>query len=438
MAAPSLRLPSWSRPLPLMAVGLLLCGAALAVSRGTDLPGFLPMTLLFSGTLLAGLAVQRQLRDETWLWPDRIQSSAVVSLAGLAGVIGTGAMRPEWVSGRMFYTFVFLLGLSGSLLILLPSLARRVVLSLWVLFHFTGMAVCVTSIDPPNNNGLFVSKQLWSYVYRPYLSFMYMTNAYHFYSPDPGHPELLWFAVCYDDDTYTWVKLPERANSPIGMHYQRMLALPAHSYGALSRLPLSAAELSLLPKDTPRPARGSWEAIYLRRQVGSTTEYRRQDEPKFLPIPNVNDLDLNTQYREPHDVSKKTLASVAHRIYLTAPPPRDDKGNVKPGVKVRSVKVYRVVHFVLSPKELADGVSPLDKTKHWPYFMGEFDADGNLVNDRDPFLYWYLPITVVPEGYPGRGSPTVNVRTPPKEGMLLDCLELHAAGPRRRPNEESK
>jgi hypothetical protein len=423
----------------MMFAGLFLCGAALLLSRGTDLPGFLPMSLLFPGTLLTGIAVQRQLKEETWLWPGRIRSAAVVSLAGLAGVVGGVAMRPEWVSGRMFYGFVFVLGLSGTFLILLPPLARRVALSLWVLFHFTGMATCVTSIDPPGgHSGLYVSKQLWSYIYRPYLSFLYMTNAYHFYSPDPGHPELLWFAVCYDDDTYTWVKLPERANSPIGMHYQRMLALPAHSYGSLNRLPFNAEELKLLPKDMPRPTRGAWEAIHIRRQAASAVEYRRRDNPKFLPIPLVSDVDTNSQYREPHDMSKKTLASVAHRVFLTAPPPRDENGNVKPGVKVKSVKLYRVVHLILSPKELADGVSPLEKTKHWAYFMGEFGPDGKLVDEREPFLYWYLPIAVVPESYAsGRGTPSITVRATPKTGLLLDCVEMHAAGP-RRPREEKK
>lgn len=438
MAAPFPQPPYWARPWPLMCAGLALCFAGLVLSRGTDLPGFVPMALLFPGTLLTGVAVQRQLRRETWVWPGRIESSALVSLAGLAALGGVGAMRSFWVSGNMFYGFLFLLSLSGSLLILLPSLARRVALSVWVLFHFAGMATCVTSIDPPGNSGLYVSKQLWSYVFRPYLSFMYMTNAYHFYSPDPGHPELFWFAVRYDDDTYTWVKLPERANSPIGMHYQRMLALPAHSYGSLSRLPLSAAELKLLDKKVPQPTRGSWEAIYLRRQVGSTQEYRRASEPRFLPIPLVNDVDLGSQYREPHDLSKMQLASVAHRVFLTAPPARDQDGSLKPGVKVKSVKLYRVVHLILSPKELADGVSPLDKTKHWPYFMGEFDADGKLVDEREPFLYWYLPIAIVPDSFAsGRGTPSINVRLTPKEGLLLDCVEMHAAGA-RRPREEKR
>lgn len=432
-------LRSLTHPWPLFFSGLVLTAAAFLLSCFESVPGFAFVPLLFLGTLLGGIAIQQRLRQEDWTWPHRSGAAALVLLFGLLAFVGGRTMRADWLSGHMFYGFLIILSLAGALLILVPPLPRKVLLSLFVLFHFTGMATCVTSIDPPGSMGLFLSKQLFSFVYRPYLSFLYMTNAYHFYSPEPGHPELFWFAVCYDDDSYTWVKLPERANSPINMHYQRMLAVPAHSYGAMSRLPLSSAEIAKLDKDK-RPARGSWELIQLRRQTGSTYEYRRQEEPKFLPIPVVADVDISQQYREPHEVSKMTLASVAQRVFHTAPPPRDEQGNIKPGVKVKSVKMYRVVHLVLSPQELAAGVSPLDKTKHWPYFMGEFDGDGNLIDDKDPFLYWYLPIAVVPESYfAQRGTPQINVRFTPRvgEGFLLDCLEMHAAGP-RRVREENK
>ena len=42
-------------------------------------------------------------------------------------------------------------------------------------------------------------------VYRPYLNLLYMTNAYHFYSPDPGTSSVMWFAVYYDDGTFDWI-----------------------------------------------------------------------------------------------------------------------------------------------------------------------------------------------------------------------------------------
>jgi hypothetical protein len=449
------RTPKWSSAWRLLFTGLGLSIAGwLVLGSETALPVVFPLVSVFAGTTLLLLAVTRRLREETWDWPGRIESAALVSLAGLGALAGYAAMRKEWYSGLMFYGALFVLCLGGSLLILLPSLARRVALSLFVLFHFAGMVVCSTSIDPPNAQGPWLSKQLWTWVYRPYLSFLYLTNAYHFYSPDPGPPALLWFAVHYDDGTYTWVKMPERSNSPVGMHYQRHLALPEHAFGALNRLPLSAAEIQALKRLGKEPPEDSWENIYLRREQGSTLRFG----PKRLQIPMLLDMDALYQYREPNELSKKMIRSVARRALQLAPPARDAYGNVKENVRPVTVKVYRVVHQILTPYELAEGVSPLDKPKHWPYFLGEFDAEGHLLNVKgrpldektephlkDPFLYWYLPILRVPSDYPDHGVrvrmdvPAIRAReAAPKDSFLLDGLELHAAGRSRPAAEENK
>ena len=438
---------SWSPAWRLLLTGLGLNIAAwLVLGSDTSLPVYFPLASLFTGTILILIAVVRRLREETWAWPTRLESAAVVSLAGLGALAGLSGMRTDWYSGLMFYVALFVLCLGGSILILLPGLARRIALSLLVLYHFGGMVVCATSIDPPNAQGPWVSKQLWTYCYRPYLSFMYLTNAYHFYSPDPGPPALLWFAIRYDDGSYTWVRIPERANSPVGMHYQRLLALPEHSFGQLPRLPWSDAELRLAAElgqlKNGWPSRGSWEEIYLRRENGSLLRFG----PKRLQLPMVTDLDAQIQYREPNDLSKKMIASVARRAFLDAPPARDENGNLKEGVYPKTIKVYRIIHQVLTPHELAQGVSPLEKTKHWPYFLGEFDGDGKLVDEKDPFLYWYIPILKVPTKYPengpkvgGMGAPAIRARdVAPQDGFLLDGLELHAAGRPRRPLEENK
>jgi hypothetical protein len=270
-------------------------------------------------------------------------------------------------------------------------------------------------------------------VYRPYLSFLYLSNAYHFYSPEPGPPALFWFAVKYSDGSYAWVKMPDRANSPHVMHYSRLLALPQHTFTANPRLPLSEAELQLLPPGTPRPERGSWEAIYKQRLHG--TQFRRFRDPstgRLVPIPMVLELDVpvQLQYSEPTEPSRRLIASVALRV-LTAKAPPAPGEDVKPV----SVKVYRVVHQVLTPYELATGVSPFAKHKHLPYFLGEFDREGRLLDPMEPFLYWYIPIAHVPPEYPEhglqmvQGAPVIRVRNPaPKDGRLLDCLEMHAAG----------
>ena len=425
--------PFYSRPWVLMAAGLFC--AVLAWLLPFLLPAHLTppvlrLLLLFGGGLLSLSAVNLRLRRASWDLPQRMESAALISVAGLGAWIGFLAMEEEWDSGRIFYASLFLLAAAGAVLVLLPPLARRVVLSLMVLFHFGGIVVAVTSVDPPNSTGPWLSKQLWSRVYRPYLSSMYLTNAYHFYSPDPGPPSLFWFAVHFSDGSYTWVKLPDRGNSPIGMHYQRLLALPEHTFQAIPRLPATLLELNELPADQ-RPERGSWEEIYHRRELGSTLKFR----PKGLPIPMVQDFEVNQQYREPYDASKKFIAAVAKRVLWNTPTPGE-------GITAESVKAYRVVHTILTPQELASGVSPWEKTKYVPFFLGEFDRKGELKDSREPFLYWYLPIVTVPADYPNHGGqmrpgiPAVFVRFPDKSGFLLDCLEMHAAGQIKPPAEK--
>src|SRR5438045_224861 len=84
-----------------------------------------------------------------------------------------------------------------AVLVLLPRPARRVVLSLLLLVHFAGILTAVTAVDPQGGSAPWVSRQLFARVYRPYLGFMYLSNAYHFYSPNPGPPTLLWFRIQY-------------------------------------------------------------------------------------------------------------------------------------------------------------------------------------------------------------------------------------------------
>jgi hypothetical protein len=425
--------PFYTNPWFLVVAGM----ACPLVGRGlAELPSLsavldpLRFGLFAAGTLLTVLAVVRRLRSASWDLTSRLSSSGLVALAGLAALESRQLLHPDWDSFKLFYVGLFLAALFGAVLILLPPLARKVVLTAVILFHFGGMATAITSVDPPNSTGSWLSKQLWTYAYRPYLQFMYLTNAYHFYSPDPGPPSLFWFAVKYSDGSYVWVKTPHRENSPIGMHYQRMLALPEHSFTGQPRLPYTAMELAVQPLGTELGKRGSWEEISHRRLLGSTLKYG----PKGLPIPMVLGLDGLVQYREPTDPSKKIVAAVARRALWKEAPRRE-------GLTPVSVKMYRVTHLILLPKELAEGVSPLDKPKHWPYFLGEFDREGKLVDSRDPFLYWLVPIVIVPPDYPNhgiaqQGAPGVfmNVK-PPKDGFLLDGLEMHAGGPTKNPED---
>src|SRR5262249_28771457 len=181
-----------------------------------------------------------------------------------------------------------------------------------------------------------------------------------------------------------------------------------------------------------------------RREMGSTLAYRLLEAPWRLPIPMVLDLDVTRQYREPTDVSRKLVASVARRAFWTAPPARDEDGRPREGGKVKSAKGYRGTADVRTTYELAQALSPYAKHKHYPYFLGEFNGSGELLDELDPFLYWYLPIVTVPDSSPVHGMysradvPAIRALDPaPKNGMLLDCLEMHAAG-RPAPADKAK
>jgi hypothetical protein len=100
-----------------------------------------------------------------------------------------------------------------------------------------------------------------------------------------------------------------------------------------------------------------------------------------------------SQYREPTDLAKKYIASYARHV---ARDPRS-RSPESPDTPVKSVKVYRVVHNMLHAIEMGANVSPEEPSKFEPYYVGEFDSDGNLLDGEDsghldPMLYWLVPI----------------------------------------------
>ena len=67
----------------------------------------------------------------------------------------------------------------------LPSPVRRFAafgVSVLILVHFTAITSAVLA-NPP---GPWVAMQSQHLIFRPYLAFMYLNNAYRFYSPEPG------------------------------------------------------------------------------------------------------------------------------------------------------------------------------------------------------------------------------------------------------------
>src|SRR5262249_2256166 len=158
----------------------------------------------------------------------------------------------------------------------------------------------------------------WFHVYRQYLEFMYLNNAYHFYSPEPGPPSLVWFYVRYEDDSGRWIKIPQREDFPTKVAYQR-------------RLSLTESINQLLPPGSAPPGTTVQDLAQARAMRGQLDE-----------IPTYPGMEPVFQRREPGFYSKRMLETYARHVAKFYPHPDD------PGKKVTRVKTYRVVHNILS------------------------------------------------------------------------------------------
>jgi hypothetical protein len=429
-----------THPFVLLGVALLLVACSQDVGI---LPGAARALLGLAALLLAGGTVARRLQSAGQELEERVTSAAVIAVASLVVLLAYTATpekwdsvskmpTPEsWDSIRMVMVALALVALFGSVVVLLPRIPRRIVASLLVLFHFGGIATAITAISPGSSGqpAPWLSTQLWIRVYRPYLQFMYLTNAYHFYSPDPGPPSLVWFYVYYDDGTYRKIPIPVRNEAPIALNYQRLLALAESTNAPQPRIPLHLAEKADIEERTGvKYEHDTWETILGRRGKA----YWLYKPP--LPLPK--DAPEEGQYSEPTVIAKWLIESYAMHIARTSPHPTN------PDAKVRYVRVYRVLHRIISPQELAQSFSPLAETLYSPFYLGAFDPNGNLLDPEDPFLYWYIPIVLVPNNYGEMDDVKLffNRQPPFGQGKVLNGLEMHVASKlvEKLPEEQKK
>jgi hypothetical protein len=334
-------------PWPALGIGLALTAASALwylIFKTFIVP------VAFAGSLAAGAGVAI-----------RPKSALVLGLAACSGLLGWSGLggNPEgsvadWDSARGAVLVLTGIAVLAAVLLCLPRLVRRLVISLLVVFHFVGIMTAATSV-PPNP---VLSTVLWAHVYRPYLEFFYLVNAYHFYSPDPGPGTLVWFYVIYEDGTEQEYILPDHDKNMPALEYQRYISLAESGINQKSNVPMES---------------GKWER-----------RLRAGDRDRIGVYPGVS---AELQYREPTPwYSKRILESYARYVARNVPHPTDA------AKKVISVKVYLVIHNILSPKEIVDDIGPETKSLYMPYFMGEFDADGKLKDPNDPYLYWLIPI----------------------------------------------
>jgi hypothetical protein len=305
----------------------------------------------------------------------------LVAVAGVAWCMAK-AVGPEWDSAIIVFHAGALIALLGATLLWLPVMWRKVLVSLLLIFHFGGILTAVAAVPSPGGPAPWLANQLWYRLYRPYLQFMYLNNAYHFYSPEPGPATLLWCRIQYSDGTARWAEYPgrrSRAVDPLAQEYYRRVAMNE--------------SINQLKPDLTVPA-----AVAELRIVGGAE----------LGIPSpaeiATKLPAAAQYRVPVDNAVHLMQSYARHVAHNCAHP-------DPSVEVTGVRMYRVVHAILPPASFARGAEPDDPTLYFPYYHGLFDKEGNLLDPGDPFLYWLVPILATEVG---------------SERTIIDYVTIHA------------
>jgi hypothetical protein len=364
-------------------------------------PGSLFLIWLIVAPMSASAAMfcSRQL-DSGKKISEREEAAALLVLGALASAFACFALylgndrAEEWDTIRLLFAVMAFVALVAAPLVVAPQGVRRGVISLLILLHFGGILTAVLATPPTP----WIIAQLWTRIYRPYLEFMYLNNAYHFYAPDPGPATYLWFRLNYEDEAGKlhghWLKVPDfddqgRPKYGVALTYQRILALTEN-----------ATHKGTVPPDTEMilDAKGEFKAVpapYVARRRRYLPDYKPllgEAEPRVpFPIPFHPYVPLPRQYEPPAPSVKTIFQSYARHACLTPHPEH-------PEWRVKNVKVYRVVHAIPPGSLYLQGADPRDPQFYHPYFVGEFDADGQLVNPTDPMLYWLMPIFRDPAG----------------------------------------
>jgi hypothetical protein len=321
------------------------------------------------GALLAGSAVS--MRPGLW--------KAWLLAAGTGLLAAVVALPDHWDSARLLARVLTALAAAGAVLAAVPPLVRYSLVSLAVLFHFGGILTATTWPEPAP----WVTQQMANRVYLPYLSFAYLRNAYHFYSPEPGPASLLFVLVKYEEiDPATgkqkaeWLVLPRRhehMKDPLGLTYYRRLSITEAIAGTTADL-FTATTFEKLDARERRARRaltpGGADQIPL-----APPEYEPHHQQYRIPRP---------------DITRYLLPSYAEHICAEFTATRR--------TQVASVKVYRAEHRIIPAYTFVHGGDPFDPVGYRVYYLGEYTPDGKLVNPQDEMLYWLVPVFPKPGG----------------------------------------
>jgi len=342
-------------PTPLSWIGLVTCGIAAGLQlatagvgnpTGSCWTGGISVALTVIGLVLAGQGVAT-----------RPRSVFVLLIAALTSLLGYFGIREEWDSVRLVPWVMTWVAAVAAIIISLPRTTQRVVVSGIALFHFLGVLSAITS-PPPQS---WLSLTAWTYIFRPHLFFCYTNNAYQFYSPEPGPASLLWFCIETKDGHKSWFKMPRKPESaldPLAIEFYRRLSITEASNQTYNNGP-SPQQLE-------------------RRRIASY-------------VPHHPKANLQSECRPLNEGARRVVASYARHIAYLYDPNLDQNPESD---QVKSIKVYRVLHEMLQQEDFKNKKDPYHPSTYFPYFLGEFDAKGQMTHESysDPMLYWIVPI----------------------------------------------
>ncbi len=192
-----------------------------------------------------------------------------------------------------------------------------------------------------------------------------------------------------------WIVMPRRpydVRDPLGLSYYRRLSLTEQ-----------------LAKATP----GMWTPEMFEK---SEVQLRRLSRIGLIPMHPTEPPGI--QYRLPNsDVMRYLLPSYASHVILHHTPDAAAAART-------TVKIYRLEHRTMRVETFAarqaDGsyADPFHPTTYLPFFLGEYDVHGNLLNPQDELLYWLVP--VLPR------VPRPNDPDDPFRKTYLDYMSVHA------------
>ena len=401
------------RPWPVLGIGVGITLVGLVLTAFGDALAGVRFTCFLAGLITAGVAVSLRLKTAGQAFDERVESAGVLAVAAFAALLAYLGTDQSWDSLHMVLVVLVIVPLLGVVLVLLPTPARMLVVGALVIVHFGGMITAATTISPPGSEAPWVSQELWVRFYRPYLQFMYLNNAYHFYSPEPGPPALVWFHIKYKDGRVKWFKIPHHDDDPVPIHHMRLLSITESTSLTYTRPPEDPLTLMNIK--------------FARVKAGDEYGIPLVDENFIQIAVPQNESDPGPQYQEPQPYSQKMIESyvrhVAHEF-----PWLGDAGN-----PVSAIKVYRFRQNMINPEPMAEHRNPTDPTLFSGYYEGEYDRNGkmlhpdirdeqgNLLQRQDPFLYWYIPIY-----YRTTTGQPWTPETPFEDLRLKDCLTRHA------------